>query len=237
MSEAGTGTTPVVFVHGLWLHADSWEPGSTSSAKPATRRSRRAGRATPSTIEETRSASRARRRARHRRRRRALRRESSRGLDAKPIVDRPLLRRPRSSSGCSGEDLAVGGGRDRPRADQRRPRPAAVGAPGRVDRAAEPGQQEARGLADARSSSATASATRVSAAGVGRALRTLDDPFAGEAAVRGRARRTSRRTRRRRSTPSNTTAGRCSSPPAARTTPSRRRSASRRSSSTASRRR
>jgi pimeloyl-ACP methyl ester carboxylesterase len=24
MSEAGAGTTPVVFVHGLWLHADSW---------------------------------------------------------------------------------------------------------------------------------------------------------------------------------------------------------------------
>ena len=35
--------TPVVFVHGLWLHATRGAPGSTSSRMPATRRSRRAG--------------------------------------------------------------------------------------------------------------------------------------------------------------------------------------------------
>ena len=39
--------TPVVFIHGLWLHATSWEPGSSCSPRPATTRSRRAGPAIP----------------------------------------------------------------------------------------------------------------------------------------------------------------------------------------------
>ena len=46
-----------------------------------------------------------------------------------------------------GQDLAAAGGRDRPGADQGRAEPAALGAEGRIDRAAQSREQEARRLA------------------------------------------------------------------------------------------
>ena len=39
-----SGNTPVVFIHGIWLLPSSWDAGGSSSAGPATRRSRRTGR-------------------------------------------------------------------------------------------------------------------------------------------------------------------------------------------------
>jgi non-heme chloroperoxidase len=33
-----SGTTPVVFSHGLWLLPSSWATGRTSSSRPVTRR-------------------------------------------------------------------------------------------------------------------------------------------------------------------------------------------------------
>ena len=47
--------TPVVFVHGLWLHATSWGPWVEFFQEAGYAPSHPAGRATPSTVEETRS--------------------------------------------------------------------------------------------------------------------------------------------------------------------------------------
>ena len=33
-----SGTTPVVFIHGLWLLPSSWATGRTCSSRPGTRR-------------------------------------------------------------------------------------------------------------------------------------------------------------------------------------------------------
>ena len=46
--------TPAVFIHGLWLHATSWGPGSSCSARPATSRSRPGWPHEPDTVAEAR---------------------------------------------------------------------------------------------------------------------------------------------------------------------------------------
>ena len=186
------------------------------------------------TVEETRKPAGPRRRLRDRRDRRPLRRAHRRAR-GKADRDRPLLRRPdRPAAARPGSRR--GRGRDRPGADQGRAEPAALGPPGRLDRPAQSREQEARRLAHTRSVP-----VRLRQPALGRglrgALREMDDPLAGPAALRGRARELHTVPRPRRSRPTTRPAARSSSPPAARITPSRPRSATRRSSSTASRRR
>ena len=45
-------TKPVVFVHGLWLHATSWAPMDRAFERRGTNRSLRAGPNEASTVEE-----------------------------------------------------------------------------------------------------------------------------------------------------------------------------------------
>ena len=47
-----SGRTPVVFIHGLWVLASSWDNWAGCSRRTATRRCSRSGPTTPSTVEE-----------------------------------------------------------------------------------------------------------------------------------------------------------------------------------------
>ena len=80
-------STPVLFIHGLWLHARSWDDvGRPLHRGPATTRSAPGWPGDPDTVEEARAAPGRDRRPRHRRRGRALRDASSTALPAKPIL-------------------------------------------------------------------------------------------------------------------------------------------------------
>ena len=131
--------TPVVFIHGLWLHATSWEPWLELSGRPATTPSRRAGRASPTPsrwpaptrtsiadhgIEDVTAHY-----AEHHRR-------AARAADP----DRPLLRR-HDRREAARRGLRRGRGRHRCRADQGRAAAAAVGAALDAAGVQEPGQQ------------------------------------------------------------------------------------------------
>ena len=198
--------------------------GSSVSAPRGTRRPRRAGPATGDVGQETRAQPEA---------------VAGYGIDdvvdhyariigalgAKPIVighsfggliaQRLLGRGPRR-----------GRGRDRPRADQGRDLPAAVRAPRRVGRAAEPGEPQARGVADG-GAVPLRLRNAVSAEESKELYERWTIPSPGQPLFEAAIGEPLARTRRRRSTPATRRAGRCSSPQAARTTRSRRRSAAR----------
>ena len=81
-----TASTPVLFIHGLWLHAASWDAlGRAVHRARATTPSRPAGPATPTPSRRP-GHTRRPRRPRHRRRRRSTTRTSSPTLPAKPIL-------------------------------------------------------------------------------------------------------------------------------------------------------
>ena len=180
MSPAGT---PVVFVHGLWLHADSWGAWVDLFREAGYAPTAPGWPGDSSTIEETRNQP---------------ERVAGHGIDdvvehyarssASSMPSRSSSAIPSaalSSSGCSGMISPLQPWRStlhRSRASS-----PCHGAASRIGRAAEPGQQEARGRVDRR---AVPLRLRQCALrrGVRRALRTLDDPVAGEALVRGRLR-------------------------------------------------
>ena len=100
--------------------------------------------------------------------------------------DRPLLRRPDRPATAGPGPRGRGGG-DRPGADQGRDLPAPVGAAGRLDRAAQPGEPEQGDSADPRAVPLWLR-ERAARARVRRAVPAVDGPVAGQAAVRGRHR-------------------------------------------------
>ena len=84
--------TPVVFVHGLWLHADSWGAWVDLFREHGYAPVAPGWPGDGDTVEDTRANPDARRRLRHRRRRRPLRRDHRRPA-READRDRPLVRR------------------------------------------------------------------------------------------------------------------------------------------------
>jgi pimeloyl-ACP methyl ester carboxylesterase len=142
MAPAGT---PVVFVHGLWLHADSWGawvdffreagyapqapgwPGDSSTVDETRSQPERvAGYGIEDVVEHY--------------------ARIINGLEAKPIVIGHSFGGP-TAQRLLGASLAAAAG-DRRRPDQGSRLPVAVVAAGRIDRAAEPGQQAARRMSE-----------------------------------------------------------------------------------------
>ena len=177
--------TPVVFVHGLWLHADSWSGWIDRFRDEGYEPQAPGWPGDAATVEETRKGFRPRRRVRHRRAWSSTTPRSSR-----PRVEagrrRPLVRRPDRAAAARPEPRRRRGG-DRPGADQGCAPAAALGAARGVDRAAQPGQPQARRLAH-RPPVPVRVRQPVVGDRVERALRAVDDPVAGAAAVRGRER-------------------------------------------------
>ena len=163
----------------------------------------------------------------HRRCRRALRADHPRPGRA-AHRDRPLLRRPDRPATAGPGPRGRGGG-DRPGADQGRDLPAAVGAAGRLDRAAQPGEPEQGGSAD----------PEQFRYGFGNALPAQESaelyerwtvPSPGKPLFEAASAALARRSPAKVDT-GNKTRGRCSITAGATTTPSRRRSADRPASS------
>ena len=174
--------TPVVFIHGLWLHADSW----ASVGRAVSRcRLRPAGAGLAGRLGDRRGDSRqrrCRRRSRDQRRGRPLRRGRA-GASRAARSRRPFLRWPdRAAPDRAG--ARSGRRRDRPGPDQGRPGAAGVGAQGRLDRAQEPVEQEQGRLADRRAVPVRVR-QRAPRRRVERSVRALDDPVTREAALRG----------------------------------------------------
>ena len=217
----------VVFVHGLWLHADSWTPW--------VERLRRAG------YSPTAPGWPGDRRRRWRRRARNAEAVAGYGID--DVVDhyaRIIRRSPakpivigHSFGGLIAQRLsAETSPPPRSRSTRRRSRASSTCRPrrsaSRRSRCATPATATAR-------SSLTEEQFRYGfgnaahRGGVEGAVRAVGDPVAGQAAVRGRVGEPHRRAPPAKVEHATTRrAARCSSPPAARTTPSRHRSATRR---------
>ena len=85
--------TPVLFIHGLWLHASSWAPWSERFAAAGYRTSAPGWPGDSADRRRSASPSGRHRRSRHRRRGRRTTRKLIAALPAKPILDRPLVRR------------------------------------------------------------------------------------------------------------------------------------------------
>ena len=210
MAEGGK---PVVFVHGLWLHASSWgnwaelfaENGYEPTSARLARRLRHGRRDTGEPGQGCRRGDRRRCRSLRPGDRRAGD-EAARGRTLVRRAHRPATPRPGARLGC---------GCDRPGSDQGRPRTPAVGPQGRVDRPPQPVEQAKGRLAHARAVPLRLRERR-HRAGVERALRPLGDPLAwASRSSRARSPR-SRRTHPRRSTRGTRRAARFSSLPAAR---------------------
>ena len=220
---------PVVFVHGLWIHAASWGPwierfgaagyrgdGRGLARRPGDRRRSQGGPAID-------------RRPRHRGDRRApqaVHRRARRAADP----GRAFLRRA-DHPAVAGRGFRRRRRRDRPGADQRCAAPSGFLAQGRVAGAAEAGQPPPRRIAHQGTNSATDSATR------SRRKNPTSSSRGGPSPVRG-GRCSSRPSRpspcihrpgwTRRTPP----AGRCCSSRAAGTTPCRPPSCARRTAAT-----
>src|SRR3954453_10264383 len=177
--------TPVVFVHGLWLHAESWGAWIARFNEAGYQASAPGWPGDAETVAETRASP-----------------DSVAGhgiddvvdhyagiigsLETKPIVighsfggliAQRLLGNGLAAAAVGIDPAPIKGG----------PLPAAVGTPRRICRAPQPREQEARRLAHGRPVP-----VRLRQRGVGRgvegALGPVDDPLAGRTAVRGRGR-------------------------------------------------
>ena len=181
--------TPVVFIHGLWLHADSWSPWVDLFREHGYSPVAPGWPGDAGTVEETRSAP---------------DRVAGYGIDAVveeyaraiDVLARAWRQKPivigHSFGGLIvqrllGENKAVAGVAIDPAPIKGVALSPAVGAARRVRRASQSGEPEARCLADAGAVPLRVR-QRALARGIGRALRALDDPFTGQASVRGRHR-------------------------------------------------
>ena len=198
--------TPVVFVHGLWLHADSWGNWVELFREAGYEPIAPGWPGDGDTVAETRSNS-----------------EAVAGYGVDDIVEHyaqavgKLSAKPivigHSFGGLIVQRLLCAGSRrggrgDRPRSDQGRRLSAAVGSAGRVDRAQEPAQPEARRRADA-----AAVPLRVRQRHLGCGVGASSSSAGRSRRPAGRCSRPLRRTCRcihpRRSTPATRRAGRC----------------------------
>ena len=178
-------STPVLFIHGLWLHARSWDDWVDRFAQAGYDASAPGWPGDPDTVEEARSHPDA---------------IADHGIDDvvahfATVIDalpaKPLLIG-HSFGGMIaqrllGEDQAVRRDRDRRGADQGRAAAAALGAQGHAARLQEPGQQASGRLAHRRAVPLRLR-QRHPRGGVRRAVREVGDPRSGQAVVRGRGR-------------------------------------------------
>ena len=183
MTTPATKPNPVVFIHGLWIHATGWQPWLDLFETRGYRASAPGWPGDGPTVAATRENARRAQQHRHPADGRALHR-THRNTGGKARRGRAFVRRPDRAE-AAGQRRGCGGRRDRPRPHQGRVSAALRAAEVRIPGAGQSGESAPIRLADSQAVPLRLR-QRSDRKGIRRSARRMDDPRRGPSPLSGR---------------------------------------------------